>query len=550
MIKKLIISATISILLFGCGGTNSEQDGGFNITDIQPINNAIIPTNQSFVAKFNNNLSSTSVNGVNMVDESGTNIPITCTIENNSSLSCQPKQNLNYDESYKLIFTNQITNVAGNPLSSVTYQYTTFVTPLIQSLKPANGSSISVVNNSFVVNFNESMNISTLNTSETPANVTFSSSDINVPINCTGNTQTQMTCVVSTQLLPNTSYNLTMTNKLVSAQGIAISPITFTYQTSYLTGYQFNSMVTPQPSDPYVSLFLSNTNSNVFLTGGMASLWELQNSQWKQVENDLPDNPSAILQYVTNGTNQYIIVEENLHEQMYMKQGNDWINITGNLPVGASTIGTPVLIQNNLYVTVSAYSNTVYKYQGNNNWIALNFVGSIYYIATDGVNLYGAGSSSNNPVEGVSGLYKYTTSWELVSNTPNCLYPFGFNPIQVTLTSQYMRCNNGSDPVSSPTIEKYDGTNWVDILSYNPAGFTAPLYYSVDSSGGVYLLDKNSDYYLWFFNPNTSLWSNLGVMVDSTQLVTSFTVNNLGQPVAVSRNSDSSVYYTTIGIPQ
>lgn len=258
------LAALMSLaILSSCGGGSSSQppSSSLNVTSITPTNGSHITTNQTFVVQFNNQLDPLSVGKVTLVDESGLDTLINCTAAHNNVLSCVPAANLAYNYGYKLTLPATIKDTAGNSLTAVTYNYTTY-DQAIGDVSPPSGA-IDVNITKFTFNFNTPMNRATLNSTQTPNNVvmvegnpnsTTSSSSLNaatsLPLNCTDIDSKTMECNLAngTQFQANKNYTLTLTNQIQESNGTPITPQNVSYQTSNVVTP--NVSVNPQGGSP------------------------------------------------------------------------------------------------------------------------------------------------------------------------------------------------------------------------------------------------------------------------------------------------------------
>lgn len=239
--KKLIASIALSYAIVGCGGVaSSGSNSGFNITSVTPSNDSTIPVSQAFIANFSNNVDSATIGNVALATESGANVLLSCASASVTSIICTPTTQLNYATKYILTYGSGIKNTAGNSLNQTIYNYTTFSNQGVASILPGSGA-ISPNTTTWNIVFGESMQLATLNTSQTPGNVTLTqtttSSPINVPITCTSIDPTNMSCTVSqSQLALNEPHVLTLTNKIISQNSVPITLQTVNYTTSnYVT---------------------------------------------------------------------------------------------------------------------------------------------------------------------------------------------------------------------------------------------------------------------------------------------------------------------------
>lgn len=253
--RKLLISAVAALTLAACGGSGGSSSGnnGFTITSITPANNSQITVTQAFVANFNNQLDPNTIGNVTLATESGAQVLINCASASSTSIICTPTTTLSYGTNYNLTYGSGIHNAAGNSLNQTIYNYQTYANSGVASVVPSSGA-ISPNNTTWSFQFNESMNLATLNTSQTPGNVLFyqesgsqalagkfhtttATTGTSLPIVCTSTDPTAMTCTLQgmTQLPLNESYTLLLTNKIVSANNVPITPQALNYQSSAYT---------------------------------------------------------------------------------------------------------------------------------------------------------------------------------------------------------------------------------------------------------------------------------------------------------------------------
>ena len=155
--KKLLLIAAASALLAACGGSSGAgSSSGFGISSISPANNTQIPVTQAFVANFTNQLNPNTIGNVTMTTESGASVLITCGINGTTAIQCMPTSALSYGTGYRLTFGSGIQNAAGNSLTPITYNYTTFQNQGVASVVPASGS-INPNNTTWNFTFGESI---------------------------------------------------------------------------------------------------------------------------------------------------------------------------------------------------------------------------------------------------------------------------------------------------------------------------------------------------------------------------------------------------------
>jgi hypothetical protein len=239
----------------------TTSDNTFAVEQVSPLSGAEISINQSFLATFNNDLSATSVDGVYIEDHNGVNIPVMCELASKNSLLCQPKQELEYNGTYKLIFTNQITNTSQHPLNETLYIYKTYTSPAVSSVSPQSGA-IHPNNTTFTIMFAESMNEATLDSITTPGNVTLQDTTTgqSVSISCIADNSNTMVCNAAvSQLSINNSYILTLTTLIHEL--INNTPIIEQHINYSVTNYTTPTILTAFPSDgSNVTLLTLNYN--------------------------------------------------------------------------------------------------------------------------------------------------------------------------------------------------------------------------------------------------------------------------------------------------
>lgn len=528
----------IPIVLSACnsGGTSSSNNS-FTITSITPSDNTTIPTNQSFKATFSNSLNTATLNNNVNFESTGGVTPAVCT-GNSNTATCTPSTNLAYGTKYSLVFNSGIQNPAGNNLSKTTFQYTTFAASQIESITPLPSTTISL-SPTFVIKFSESMNTTTLNNTLTPGNVTLTNNSANptpldYPLTCTSSDSYTMNCSPNNNLNESNSYTLSLTNKILTANGVPLTPTSFNYQTTHsiytwfsaqgisgtylsttTTGkvYSYNAFTlgfinlyyqnnsnyfvsypNPTSSYPYYSNVVYGLDGNVYLSNIQAPILYVNNNgtlESTNFTNSLPLNSynlAKISEQLTNQNLAFIFKNQNSPfdsiAYLYTPSTKSLTNITQNL------INPSQLVINGTDIYANAV-NGIFE-MVNNAWVQL---GNNSSCGTNQQLVYSNGQLLITDATAGICYFNSSNTWINVSTptlfTASSAYYYNDN-IFVTGT-------NGQYPNSTPSVYRYNliDKNWYLIgtnigtgtSSYRIAGNNSTLYITsntLSNSGQIY----------------------------------------------------------------
>jgi hypothetical protein len=270
-VKNIILISLgifIAISLNACSGAGdsssiSNQNNGFSVTSISPTPHSVIPVNQIFTFGFNNNLDSSSTNGVVLYNtKTESNEAINCQLTGDTSMQCTPVNSLAFGTEYNVILTSNIKNKAQNPLNQHALKYNTFSLPTVDSASPESGN-VSLNSITYTYIFSESMNLDTLNSNKTPDNVIFTdqTAGVNVPISCQNTDNVTMVCTANLSFLTlNHNYLLSLSQKIKSHNNISILPTSYSYSA---TNYTQPAIVSASPESGNIG-FSNLTYTYVF----------------------------------------------------------------------------------------------------------------------------------------------------------------------------------------------------------------------------------------------------------------------------------------------
>lgn len=238
MIKYLSLIYFAFIVSCSGGVTNST----FKVNKITPENDAIINIDQIFNISFSNDVDRNTLSNIKLTSNS-LNLPINCHLTTSNNAECVAKSLLSYGQSYNLNVDETIKNVAGNTILPMRFRYSTKTVPTINSIIPAEGE-VSPKNTKFTVKFSEQMLLNTLNTNQTPDNVTlFLDDTIKIPVNCISEDGITMICSIKDNLIKDKHYFLRLSSKILNKTGSSFPAQSFHYTVTKYTPFEINKII-------------------------------------------------------------------------------------------------------------------------------------------------------------------------------------------------------------------------------------------------------------------------------------------------------------------
>lgn len=566
---KKLLPYLLTLALFACNSGTSSSSSNFTITSITPANGAAIPVNQSFVAIFSNNLNLATVGNVSLKTESGASILIDCTGASSNSIICTPVSPLNYSTGYTLTYGSGIQNAAGNNLTQTVYNYKTFDNQGLSSIVPSSGS-INPNSTNWNFQFSESMQVATLNTSQTPDNVVFYQNSANqvankslnaasnIAITCTSSNPQAMNCSLSeSQLTPGESYTLVLTDKIVNSNGVPIVPQTLNYVTdNYIT-----PTVSVSPASGTVGL---NQLSYTLTFNTTMQLTTINNNI---IFTDTTD-PTQIIKIACSSTDNVKVVcglsdlTQLIPNHNYQLSLGSGISSTQNIALAPTTFNynagsyvQPVI--NFITPPSGAISPTQLSYnlQFNTAMDMPTFAGNVIFLDTTSTNAISVNCTSNDSINvlctlsGVSQLtanHNYTLSFnsniKAKSQAPLATTSYSYAASSSTVpTIQYINPNPGAIGLSQLTYTAKFNTimnmsTFASNVTFVDTTISSSLSISCTSSDnlnvqcalqGISQLVPNHDYKLNF---GAGVKSAQGIAITSTSYnysATNFTIPNI-----------------------
>ena len=282
------------------------------------------------IITFSESMDSSTVNtsNITLTDSSGNNVSGTVSYSN-SIVTLNPSGNLGVSTTYTIIVRTGVKDSAGNPLASnYTASFSTSAAldttaPTISSTSPSSVATSVSISSDITITFNESMDSSTINTS----NITLSDSGGNSVGGVISYNNNVATFNPSSDLSHNTNYTVTVgTGVKDSAGNQLISSSSWNFTT--IAGWSGTKHVGTSAYD-VVKGITSDSSGNLYVTG--------------YTEGGLDGNTNAgsrdlfVVKYNSGGVKQWT-------QQLGTSQNDQGMGITSDS-------------SGNLYVTGSTYSD-------------------------------------------------------------------------------------------------------------------------------------------------------------------------------------------------
>lgn len=547
--KKLLVLIGALALAACNGGSGDSGSSGFSIMAISPANTSQITGNQVFLATFNNQLNTSTINNVSLTSASGTAVGLTCVSAGASVISCTPVTTLAYGSSYTLTYGAGIKNVAGNSLAATSYNYNTPSVPQVSTISPSNGASLPLTGNTFTVVFSSDMDTSTFNNTNV---ILLNGAATNVPLNCSASNSSTMSCVVSQNLTPLTTYNLTLTSGLKSNFGAPLTQVAFSYSTGGQT-YAWSSIYSSATGYPTLQGSGANvyatiaSNNNVAYIKYDGSTWSNAASSFTQA--NFNGKGSSLFGYPPTGARMY--------SASYVRQSGDIFGAEpwyiSNATPSLTHWGSDIYMYNNSSSSWNMYDYWTGLVYGSNPWSSS---GAGYSSGLTGLPNGTIYWSANGALSGGQNFNTFTVSVATMADIPTRTIPTLFlQPTNQLVNDGVNIYSQGYTLTTSPEYhaQKYTVANnsWADITANLPSITQTNATYLFGASGVIYAVDTSKTSSPIFVFNGTS-WVQLTTLPDGATAVAYFTDGNnifiSGTNLGLYQYSISTNQWTTLAI--